>query len=410
MRIGGNRGTVSIVGKIRRERHVRETRLDAATALVVGIIEVVGTNILAASIDPARALDPIGYALLVATAAPIAIRNRRPLLALVAITGTATAYTWLGYPNGFQTIAVALGIWAAVAAGHRAAAAAASVVFLANLVPPGAVVDIGNAETGMTPSWLIAPFWVVWWIFAAFVLGEVSRSRRSYLEQVEQRAIDAEQTREEMARRRAGEERIRIARELHDLLAHNMSMINVRSGVALHLIDRQPEQARDALTAIHEASREALRELRATLGVLRGVNEADPLEPAPGLSRLPDLVERARSTGLAIEVETAGEARPLPAGTDLAVYRIIQESLTNVTRHAGEAAHVAISIQHGTQDIGIMVQDDGQGLPPGVQLRPGNGLTGMRERAVAAGGELQAGPRPGGGFAVRARFPTGGAP
>jgi signal transduction histidine kinase len=380
---------------------LRETWFDLLTAAFVGVAEVVGTSVVAVTAGAGRALDPVGYALLVVNAAPLAMRNHRPRLALAVSVGTAMVYTWLGFPGGFYTLSVALCVWAAVAAGHRIVAAIGATLFLGIFVVAGMVVTGGHSGN------IEAPVWLTGWIVASFVLGEVSRSRRRYLEQVEQRALDAERTREEEARRRAGEERMRIARELHDVLAHNISMINVQSGVALHLLDRQPDQARGALVAINDASREALRELRATLGVLRGVDEAEPRASAPGLDHLDELVERARSAGLEVEIETMGAARPLPAGTDLAAFRIIQESLTNVTRHAA-ARHVAISIRRDEREVGIAVEDDGRGLPEGAALQPGNGLTGMRERAVAAGGELEAGPRPGGGFAVRARLPIEG--
>jgi signal transduction histidine kinase len=251
-----------------------------------------------------------------------------------------------------------------------------------------------------------APLWLAGWLVASFVLGEVSRGRREYIEQVEQRAIDAERTREEEARRRAGEERIRIARELHDVLAHHISVINVQAGVAVHLIDRQPEQARTALAAISEASKDALRELRATLGVLRQVDEAEPRTPVPGLSSLDDLVARASAAGLAVSIELERDAEPLPSGPDFAAYRIIQEALTNVARHA-RASRVWISIRRLAGGVEITVDDDGVATPSGEPIQPGNGLTGMRERATAVGGTLEAGPKPDGGFRVTARLPLG---
>ncbi len=246
---------------------------------------------------------------------------------------------------------------------------------------------------------------MVGWLIAAFVLGEVSRGRREYIAQVEQRALDAERSREEEARRRAGEERLRIARELHDVLAHSISVINVQAGVAVHLLDRQPDQARAALLAINETSKEAMRELRATLGVLRQSNDVDSRAPAPGLDRLGELVETARATGLDVSVATIGAPGRLPPASDVAAYRIVQESLTNVTRHAA-AAHVAVSISHGPNEVEITVEDDGTGVAGGAPLRPGNGLAGMRERAEAVGGDLDAGPRAGGGFRVHARLPA----
>jgi signal transduction histidine kinase len=237
------------------------------------------------------------------------------------------------------------------------------------------------------------------------VLGEVSRSRREYIAEVEQRALDAERSRDEEARRRAGEERLRIARELHDILAHSISVINVQAGVAVHLLDKQPEQARAALVTINEASKDAMRELRATLGVLRQPDDIDSRAPAPGLERLGELVETARAAGLEVSVATTGEATRLPPASDLAAYRIVQESLTNVTRHA-QASRVAIAIRREPGAVEVTVDDDGLGVAAGTAARPGNGLTGMRERAASVGGELEAAPRPEGGFRVRARLPT----
>jgi signal transduction histidine kinase len=222
-----------------------------------------------------------------------------------------------------------------------------------------------------------------------------------------ERHAEAERARRQEARTQADQERLRIARELHDVLAHSISVINVQAGVAVHLLDKQPDQARTALVAISQASKEAMQELRATLGVLRQVDDVEPRAPAPGLAGLGDLLETGRAAGLDVSLETTGEPRPLPPATDLAAYRIVQESLTNVTRHAG-ASRVSVTIRHAPRDVEITVEDDGAGLVPGTTLRLGNGLTGMRERAAAAGGELEAGPRPGGGFRVWARLPSGG--
>lgn len=376
--------------------------IDVLLALTVATAEIVGTEILVRATGSQRVLDLAGYGLLIANAAPVALRDRYPKAVLMTVALTAIAYTWMGYAGGFYTIALVFAIWAAVAAGHRLVAVGVAVGLVAAVVVAGFVVASGHALDADAPIWLGG------WLLASFVLGEVSRGRRQYLEQVEQRAIDAERTREEEALRRAGEERLRIARELHDVLAHDISMINVQAGVAVHLLDRQPEQARTALIAISQASKEALRELRATLGVLRQVDEAEPRAPAPGLDRLHDLVAGASAAGLSVTVDTSGEPSPLPAGTDLAAYRIIQESLTNAARHS-RARQVSISIHHGSRDVVITVQDDGVGLPADTPLRAGNGLTGMRERAAASGGELEAGPRAEGGFRVRARLPTGAA-
>jgi signal transduction histidine kinase len=381
-------------------RLLRESRTDIVVALAVLLVQVVGAEVWARGAGANRP-DAIGYALLLVVTAPLAVRNRYPVAALAVVTSAIVALIWLAQPWPFWIVALVLAIWAAVAAGHRRATIVIGVAFVATFLVAGATLRAGHA---IDPD---APLWLVGWLVASFILGEVSRSRREYVEQVEQRAIDAERTREEEARRRAGEERLRIARELHDVLAHSISVINVQAGVAVHLLDKQPDQARTALVAISQASKEAMQELRATLGVLRQVDDVEPRAPAPGLAGLGDLLETGRAAGLEVSLETTGEPRPLPPATDLAAYRIVQESLTNVTRHAG-ASRVSVTIRHAPRDVEITVEDDGAGLVPGATLRLGNGLTGMRERAAAAGGELEAGPRPSGGFRVWARLPSGG--
>ena len=241
------------------------------------------------------------------------------------------------------------------------------------------------------------------------MLGETTRGRRAYLAQVEERALAAERSREDEALRRAGEERIRIARELHDILAHRISMISVQSGVGAHLMERRPEEARRALLAINEASKEALQELRATLGVLRQVDEPDPRTPAPGLAQLTGVIASTTAAGVDVRLDVSGEPRDLPAGVDLAAYRIIQESLTNVVRHA-RAATARIAIAYRRADVLIEIEDDGRGTADiGHETPGGNGMLGMRERATALGGELEAGPQAGGGFRVTARLPLDGA-
>jgi signal transduction histidine kinase len=211
---------------------------------------------------------------------------------------------------------------------------------------------------------------------------------------------------------------MRIARELHDVLAHNISLINVQAGVALHLMDEQPGQSRSALAAIKQASNDALGELRSVLDILRQGDEAEPRSPASGLAQLDSLVAGAAATGLEVRTRVEGAPRPLSAGTDLAAFRIVQESLTNVTLHAGPAANATVRIGYGADELVVEVTDDGNGggSASGRQaagsdrqdrrsVRPGRGLVGMRERVAALGGELTAGPRPGGGFRVLARLP-----
>ena len=378
---------------------LREDRANVLLALAVAFVELVGTAIWVGATDAPRGLDIISVLLLLATSLPLTVRDRYPLAVLVVVAVASSVYAWIGATGPLYWLGMVFAIWGAVAAGHRLAALLAGAAFLVSFLLAAGFVEAGHAGD---PD---APIWLAGWLVASFVLGEVSRSRRQYLEQLEQRALDAERTREEEARRRAGEERLRIARELHDVLAHNISLINVQAGVAVHLLDKQPEQARTALVTISQASKEALRELRATLGVLRQVDEDEPRTPVPGLVGLPELLERAESAGITVDVTTSGEPRSLNGATDLAAYRIIQESLTNVARHSG-SQQATVAIEYGSDDVVISIDDHGARLPV-EPLTIGNGLTGMRERASAVGGELRAGPRPDGGFRVWARLPIG---
>jgi signal transduction histidine kinase len=225
------------------------------------------------------------------------------------------------------------------------------------------------------------------------------------------RAAADRRGREEAAARRASDERLAIARDLHDVVAHSISVINVQANTALHLMDRQPDRAREALTAIREVSGHALTELGSVLGALR--DTAAPLAPAPGVARLDDLAARARSAGFAVSVAAEGPARTLPAAVDAAAYRIVQEALTNAVRHSGGHA-ASVLLRYGDDDLVIEVSDDGGGTAASGgrsaagaarATGSGNGLAGMAERARALGGTVDAGPRPGGGFRVLARLP-----
>ena len=225
-----------------------------------------------------------------------------------------------------------------------------------------------------------------------------------HLREVEQRAEEAERTRDEAARRRAMEERLRIARELHDSLTHSISVIQVQAGVAVHLARKRGEDAPPALLAIQEAGADAVRELRATLGVLRSEEDGD----GSGLGQLDSLVARARAAGLPVTVTVTGAQRPLPPEADQAAYRIVQEALTNVSRHAGQA-RASVHLHYTPETVSVQVDDDGTGTVTPAGIRPpgpGLGLAGMRERVSALGGQLQAGPQDGGGFQVRAELPT----
>jgi signal transduction histidine kinase len=210
--------------------------------------------------------------------------------------------------------------------------------------------------------------------------------------------------RDEEARRRASEERLRIAHELHDVLGHNISLISVQAGVALHLMDQQPEQARIALSVIKDASKDALRELRSVLDVLRQVNEEPPRSPAPSLASLGELVARASEAGLLVRTEVSGDLRRLPASVDLAAFRIIQEALTNVMRHSGQTTS-SVQVTCDEQEITLRIDNEAGKEAIREGAGAGQGILGMQERATALGGVVEAGPRPDGGFRVMARLP-----
>jgi signal transduction histidine kinase len=244
------------------------------------------------------------------------------------------------------------------------------------------------------------------WLISAGVLAVTFRMWQLHLREAEQRADQAERTRDEAARRKAMQERLRIARELHDSLTHSISVIQVQAGVAVHLARKRGEDVPPALLAIQEAGADAARELRATLGVLRSEEDGD----GSGLSQLDSLVARARAAGLPVTVTVTGAQRPLPPGTDQAAYRIVQEALTNVSRHADQAC-ASVHLHYTPDTVSIQVDDDGNGTVTSTGTRPsghGLGLVGMRERVSALGGRLYAGPRDDGGFRVRAELPARG--
>jgi len=235
--------------------------------------------------------------------------------------------------------------------------------------------------------------------------AETLRNRRSYIQTLLEKLELAERTREEEAQRRAEQERLRIARDLHDVVAHTLTTINVQAGVAAHLLDRDPSHAKGALTAIEAASHDALDELRTVLGVLREPEGAQaPLEPAPGLANIGDLLQQARETGLPASLEIAGEQpESVPEAVQLAAYRIVQESLTNARRYAPGAV-ASVSLSYGQDRLRLTVENETVAERDGNGSRPGVGILGMRERATALGGTLEAGPRDG-AFRVIAELP-----
>lgn len=250
----------------------------------------------------------------------------------------------------------------------------------------------------LDPRW--RRFFIAEWVVTFGVVAIAMRQWKGRLVEAEQRAIEAERGREETARRRTAEERLRIARELHDTLTHSISVIKVQSGVAAHLARKRGEDVPDAILAIQEASTEAVRELRNTLEVLR----EEDANTGSGIDRIPALVERTRSTGLISTVRISGKPHGLPSDVDRAAYRIVQEALTNITRHA-DATSATVELTYGADLLTVCVDDDGNGVPGGEPV-PGLGLVGMRERVAALGGKLTAESRPEGGFRVCAEIPT----
>ncbi|MDN0199247.1 histidine kinase [Streptomyces sp. S.PNR 29] len=335
----------------------------------------------------ATSQDLLGYALLTTGGLALAARRRAPV-AVLAVTGLcAVGYQAVGFD--VPAVAYLFAVYAAVRAGHRVAAVAASLTVLAVL--PLAALASGLHDTGEAFARARGALEIAW-LIAAGAAGEALR-------QAERRADEAERTREETARRRADDERLRIARELHDSLTHQISVIKVQAEVAVHIARRRGEEVPEALLAIQEAGREAARELRVTLEALR---DDDPTPPR-GLDDVPELVERASRTGLEATLTIEGQRHGVPAAVGRTVYRIVQESLTNIARHA-DAGTASVWIDCRPDALAIRVDDDGKATPVSAPT-PGVGLQGMRERVTALGGRLRAEPRGEGGFTVQAELP-----
>ncbi|TXL92833.1 sensor histidine kinase [Streptomyces sp. IB2014 016-6] len=269
-----------------------------------------------------------------------------------------------------------------------------------------ATLTLAAMLSGPTPWYAQENLGIFAWTGMAGAAGDAVRSRRAFIDAIRERAERAERTREEEARRRVAEERLRIARDLHDVVAHHIALVNVQAGVASHVMDKRPDQAKEALAHVREASRSALNELRATVGLLRQSGDpAAPTEPAPGLALLDELVGTFRHAGLPVDVARGDPDTRLPAAVDLAAYRIIQEALTNVRKHAGPGAKAEVSVVRVGPTVEVTVLDNGSGTGEPAD-GSGHGLLGMRERVTALGGTLTAGPRYGGGFRTQAILPV----
>jgi signal transduction histidine kinase len=392
--------------------------------VVVGAIQVIGCRIAERGQPEALPLDAVAYLLLLAGPAALLVRRRWPLAALgVALAATVT-YLVQGYPEGPLFLASIVALFTAVQRAHRptvwALSAAAYLTFVA----------LGHRSVG---EYVVVGAWSA----VAVVLAEAARVRGQHFAELARTRAEATRARQEQSRREASDERLRIARELHDVLGHHLSLINVRSGVALHLLDSKPEQAREALSAIKLASAEALREMRGVLAALQVRDESAPRSPAPGLAGVEALAEETRAAGIDVALHLEGEPVELPGELDRAAYRIIQEALTNVRRHAGPAAKATITIGYGDQILALRVENTGPNPPPSTSDEAsgqasgqaadeasgrasggasaeapgvawngaGTGIPGMRERAAALGGTLTTEVLAGGGFRVAARLP-----
>ena len=381
--------------------------IDVGLAAVVSVATIVAISV--ASEPGSRPPDAFAYVVGVVTGVVLLARRRWPLGVLIASSTILFLYYSLNYPGIPPAVPLAVALYTAVAAGHLRWGLPISAFFIVT----GMVVVVIRKHEPFLPT-LIQMGDQAALLAVVLLLGEAIRNRRQYMEEVGERLRQAEADKEREAARQVAEERLRIARDLHDVMGHTIAAIAVQAGLAIDVLDDSPGEARAALTAIRAASREAMAEIRATVGVLREDDAtAAPRRPAPTLDQIDGLVADARGAGLPVVIQVVGTPRRLSAAVDTTAFRIVQESLTNVIRHAG-ASRTVVEICYGPDAIEIKVADTGTG--PGIDtgaagsesVTPGHGLVGMMERASALGGWLKAGPRPGGGFLVRAWLPTAG--
>jgi signal transduction histidine kinase len=370
----------------------RAVVVDAGLTLVLGVAFVAST----AGATGTRPLDGLGWVLAAANVLPLLALRRAPLLVVACFSVAYPIWASLEYPTHLlQSLPTLAAMGAAGAAPRPLWWRALALLCPAEMLAAAAsgVWDVDLLEIGY-----VAIMFVSGW-----VLGVVLAARRGYTRALEAQTAALEAARQELARRAVLEERTRIARDLHDILAHAMSVITVQAGVGAHLLERDPEQAKGALRVIEETGRGALGEMRRLLGALRGGDP--PTEPQPGLASLDRLAAQATAAGVPVELQVDGPARPLPAGLEVSAYRIVQEALTNTIKHA-PGGRATVTVRYRPHTVELEVVDTGGGPGP---ARPagdgGHGLRGMRERVALYGGVFEAGPCPG-GFRVLAAFPT----
>ncbi len=372
---------------------------DVLLALFVTIIQVLSATI-PVPVEPASTpVSAIGYALLIVSGIAVVARRRRPV-AVFVVTGVASlVYFAFDFPDraSYLGLFVALYSVAAYGDGYRSLRIAGAGI---SVLATGWVIAGADVEPVSAIGWV---FFRIGGAVIATMLGESARSRQVMAADAQRRAELAERSRDEEARARVDAERLRIAREVHDTVAHGIAIINVQAGVTAHVLDKRPEQARKALRTIELTSSQALQDMRAILGVL---HDGDEREPFPGLDQIRELTGKAREAGLDITVEQPEPVPVLPSAVGSAAYRIVQESLTNVIRHVGPT-RVTVTLEPVVNALRVRVADEGRRTPAPAHTgsTSGRGIMGMRERCRLLGGELDAKPRPSGGFEVTASLP-----
>ncbi|MER8043203.1 sensor histidine kinase [Streptomyces sp. NPDC094032] len=352
-----------------------------------------------------RAPTTEGVVLMLLGATALVLRRRRPIPVLIVTAGFALIELVGDARPAPVTMSAVVALYTVASRTDR------PTTWRLGLATMG-VLTAAAMFFGPTPWYAQENLGVFAWTGMAAAAGDAVRSRRAFVDAIRERAERAERTREEEARRRVAEERLRIARDLHDVVAHHIALVNVQAGVAAHVMDKRPDQAKEALGHVRAASRSALDELRATVGLLRQSGDPEaPTEPVAGLAVLDDLLATFRNAGLPVELARTDGGTALPAAVDLAAYRIVQEALTNVRKHAGADARAEVSVVRVGRTVEITVLDDGPPMPPPAEDTEdadggGHGLLGMRERVTALGGSLTAAPRYGGGFRVQAILPV----
>ncbi|MEU0830004.1 sensor histidine kinase [Streptomyces sp. NPDC005969] len=389
---------MAVINGWRREARARPGVVDALMSAVLFALSVVASAVVP---DEHRIeYRWQGVVLAAVGCSALMWRRRHPFGVLAVAVGCGVLFQVLGFresPVVASPVDVSI-YTVAVQTDRRTTWTATSIT---------AAVLVGAAVVFAPGSWLEPEKAVMLaWTALSAAIGDAVRSRRAYVAAVEERAENAERTREQEAQQRVAAERVRIARELHDVVAHHIALINAQAGVAVHLAERQPEQTLAALENIRDTSRSALDELRVTVGLLRQSGDpAAPRDPMPGLTQLPALLASFEGAGLAVRHSQRGVSEPLTPAVDLAAYRIVQEALTNVHKHAG-TDHARLFLHYRPEWLTITIEDDGRVGPNHQPTQgTGHGLIGMRERAAIVGGTLYAGARPQGGFAVTADLP-----